>query len=256
MRLGRRFTTVRGSPRLAELRLADRTEFWTETDAQPPAVYGERWSHTDDRAWRSFDPYRSKLAAGIVRGWEGDLPAAGERWLYLGAASGTTASHVADLVGPDGAVYAIERSLRPFGRLLALAERWPSLLPILADARRPDSYTSLVPPVDGVYADIAQPDQAEIVIANARALLRRPGSRVLFALKTASMGREATAPEHLRRTEALLGGLVELERPVKLEPFHRAHFLVGGRAGAALFREPATRRAPPPHARSPERSRR
>ena len=33
--------------------------------------------------------------------------------LYLGAASGTTVSHVSDVVGPEGMVYAVEFSHRP-----------------------------------------------------------------------------------------------------------------------------------------------
>jgi fibrillarin-like rRNA methylase len=250
-----RFRPARRSPRLAEVAVGGRSEFWTETASEPPPVYGERWANVGPRAYRAFDPTRSKLAAGLLRGWEGDVPSASEKWLYLGAASGTTASHVADLVGPAGAVYAVERSVRPFARLLALAERWNSLLPILHDARSPAGYSALVPPVDGVYADIAQPDQVAIVLANARLLLRGSGGRVLVALKTASMGRERSPVEHLHVAEAELGAGIEPERPVKLDPFHRGHFLLGGRATARLFDGGVRPRARPPPARSPERRR-
>ncbi len=133
----RTFRPASDSPRLAILQRSDRTELWTETVGQAPPVYGERWTESDGRAYRSFEPTRSKLSAAIVKEWSGPVPATGESWLYLGAASGTTASHVADLVGPTGRVYALERSLRPFARLLALAERWPNLVPILGDAREP-----------------------------------------------------------------------------------------------------------------------
>ncbi|EQD27096.1 fibrillarin, partial [mine drainage metagenome] len=129
--------------------------YWIETLGSLPPTHGERWSAARGRTVRHFDPYRSKLAAALARGWEGDLPAAGERWLYLGAASGTTASFVADLVGSNGRVYAIEKSLRPFGRLISVAERWPNLLPILADARRPRDYVDWVPNVSGIYVDIS-----------------------------------------------------------------------------------------------------
>ncbi|HTT14941.1 MAG TPA: fibrillarin-like rRNA/tRNA 2'-O-methyltransferase [Thermoplasmata archaeon] len=256
MREARPFRPWKESPRLVEHPRRDRTELWTRTAAAPPAVYGERWSDAPGGPYRTFDPMRAKLAAAIVRGWEGDLPAERERWLYLGAASGTTASHVADLVGPDGAVYAVERSLRPFARLLALGERWPGLLPVLGDAREPRSYSALVPPADGLYADIAQPDQIAIVLSNARLLLRGAGAPVLIALKTASMGRDASAPEHLRRAEGELEPVLALERSVKLDPFHRGHYLVGGRARAALFDDgprPRARR-PPERSRGPRRS--
>jgi len=231
MRAASAFEPVEGSPRLFERTRADRRELWTEAVGDPPPVYGERWTEVADRRFRLFEPGRSKLSAAILRGWEGDLPAPGERWLYLGAASGTTASHVADLVGPEGRVYAIERSVRPFARLLALAERWPNLRPLLADARDPAAYLDLVPPVHGVYADIAQPDQLEIVLRNAELLCAGEGSRLLIALKTPSMGRGRSAPAHRERSERSLAERATLVPSVSLEPFHKGHFLIGGRWG-------------------------
>jgi fibrillarin-like pre-rRNA processing protein len=217
-----------GSPRLFS-RAAERgLDLWSETVGALPPVYGERWTSDGDRTLREFNAGRSKLAAGIVRGWRQPLPTVGERWLYLGAASGTTASHVADLVGPIGAVYAVERSPRTFARLLALARRWPNLLPILADARDPSSYGDLVPEVDGLYADVAQPDQIALVRANAELFLRGAGAAVVIALKTASLGRELTPSAHLARAERQLADQVRLEPSVRLDPIHRAHYLVGG----------------------------
>ena len=221
--------------RLHRLRRGDRTELWTEAVGSPPPVYGERWMEIGGRMCRSFDPTRSKLAAAITRGWSGDLPRIGERWIYLGAASGTTVSHVADLVGPSGRVYAVEKSLRPFARLYQLSERWPNLLPVLADARTPEDYADLVPPVDGLYADIAQPDQVEIVWRNASVYLRAEGRPVLMALKTASMGRNRPPASYLALAEEALESVVELEPSVRLDPFHRGHYFVGGRARRALF---------------------
>lgn len=231
------------SPRLAVRARGDRHELWTETCGSTPPVYGERWTAHLGRAFRSFEPARSKLAAGLARGWDGPLPAPGERWLYLGAATGTTASHVADLVGPEGRVYAVEKSVRPFARLLAVAERWPNLLPALGDARAPERYGDLVPIVDAIYADLAQPDQVELVVANARYFLReRPGT-IVVALKTSSMGRSVNASAHLRQAEALLAEKVELAPSVRLDPFYRSHYLVGGTVGSGDRHAP--RSSPP-----------
>ncbi len=227
---------TRNRSRLRSVRRDDRTELWTETVGSAPAVYGERWAEFDGRSFRSFEPTRSKLAAGIVRGWSGDLPKPGERWLYLGAASGSTASHVADLVGPTGRVYAVEKSLRPFYRLSRLSARWPNLAPVLADARDPEEYFDLVPAIDGVYADVAQPDQVEIVLRNAALYLDRQGAPIVLALKTASMGRERSAAAYRAQGEEALGACLDLEPSVRLEPFHRGHFLLGGSARAPLFR--------------------
>lgn len=240
-----------GSSRLLRTRREERVELWTETVGSPPPVYGERWNEKAGRLYRSFEPGRSKLAAALMNGWSGPLPKAGARWLYLGAASGSTASHVADLVGPEGRVYAVEKSLRPFARLYQLSNRWPNLLPILADARMPEEYLDLVPPVDGIYADIAQPDQVEIVRRNAATFLRGPGDAVILALKTASMGRGRSPAAYLAIGEEELDPFVELDRAVRLDPFHRAHFMVGGHSRRALFgaggSAPTTsRRAPRP----------
>jgi fibrillarin-like pre-rRNA processing protein len=233
------------SPRLYRRERGERSELWTETVGSPPPVYGERWTTVGGRTYRSFEPARSKLAAGLARGWDGPLPSAGERWLYLGAASGTTASHVADLLGSGGRLYAVERSLRPFARLLAVAERWPNLLPLLADARGPERYADVVPIIDGLYADIAQPDQVEIVLANARYFLRDGRGGLVVALKTSSMGRDAAAPAHLRRAEATLSAEFDLVPAVRLDPFYRSHYLIGGQLRGG--------RAGPPEARRPLR---
>jgi len=217
--------------------------YWVETLGSLPPTHGERWSAARGRTVRHFDPYRSKLAAAIARGWEGDLPAVGEHWLYLGAASGTTASFVADLVGPTGRVYAVERSLRPFGRLISAAERWPNLLPILADARRPREYVDWVPPVAGIYLDISQPDQVEILRENARFFLQDRG-RALVALKASSIERGVPPAQHARRAAEALAVEFRVGAPLSLAPFHRAHYFLDlNRSPASSDSGPSARRS-------------
>ena len=55
---------------------------------------------------------RSKLAASVLAGVDNIHIKPGCKVLYLGAASGTSVSHVSDIVGPTGAVYAVEFSHR------------------------------------------------------------------------------------------------------------------------------------------------
>jgi fibrillarin-like pre-rRNA processing protein len=253
MKPRRAFVPDRRSPRLVRATVGERTDLFTEAVGTFPSVYGERWVRAGGQSFRAFEPGRSKLSAGIVREWSGPIPTTGDRWLYLGAATGTTASHVADLVGPEGRVYAVERSPRPFARLLALAQRWPNLLPILADAREPRDFSGLVPPVNGVYADIAQPDQVAIVRANADLFLDSPRAAVLVALKTASMGRERDPAAHLAVAERELSGSVELVPSVRLDPFHRGHFLVGGGTRGAAVSGRARLRITPSRAPRPGR---
>lgn len=237
MKAPTRFLRLGRSERLWRRGSDDPPSYWTEALAEPPDVYGERTAVSEGKVLRRWDPGRSKLGAAIAKGWTEPLPRDGERWLYLGAATGTTASHVADLAGPGGVVYAVEKSVRPFARLLRLAERYPNLAPILSDARRPADYLGLVPPVDGLYVDIAQPDQVAIAIENARLYLEGDGA-LLLALKTASMGRARTAREHLEAAVGELGRGFELEATEPLEPFHKRHYLIGARPTRRLFHSP------------------
>ncbi|HYK92873.1 MAG TPA: fibrillarin-like rRNA/tRNA 2'-O-methyltransferase [Thermoplasmata archaeon] len=239
---------VRGHPRLFRSTEDGRPTYWTPGLGDPPEVYGERVVHREAGALRRWDPTRSKLGAALARGYDGPTPGPDEFWLYLGAATGTTASHVADLVGPRGAVFAVEKSLRSFSRLLRLADRYPNLLPLLADARECREYLPLVPPVDGLYADLAQPDQVAIVIENSQWFVK-PGGLILLALKTASMGRLRTPRAHLDSALTELDPLGRVEESIALEPFHKRHYLVSVRTKDGAL--PAVARGPRPRSDRP-----
>jgi len=57
--------------------------------------------------------------------------------LYLGAASGTTCSHVSDVIGPEGILYAVEFSARCGRDLISMAKKRNNVVPIIEDARKP-----------------------------------------------------------------------------------------------------------------------
>jgi fibrillarin-like pre-rRNA processing protein len=217
-------------------------EYYSRGLADPPSVRGERLRDFEGTIFRHWEPSRSKLAAALVIGWSGPLPMPDQRWLYLGAGAGTTAAHVADLVGSSGEVYGVEPSVRPFLRLLEVAERYPNLYPILGDARTPEGYGGSVPLVDGLYADVAQPDQGEIVGANAVAFLR-PGGIVLFVVKTASVARNVRPEPLLRRVLERLPADLELGPTLALDPFHRRHYLLAAVRQGGPLREEAPKPA-------------
>ncbi len=106
----------------------------------------------------------------------------GSKVLYLGAASGTSVSHVADIVGPTGTVYAVEFSHRSGRDLITMATHRTNVIPIIEDARHPLRYRMLVGMVDVIFADVAQPDQARIVGLNAHLFLKVDGG-VLVSVK-------------------------------------------------------------------------
>jgi len=133
--------------------------------------------------YRVWNPFRSKLAAGILGGLDNIFIAPGSKVLYLGAASGTSVSHVSDIVGPTGVVYAVEFSHRSGRDLIGLATKRTNIIPIVEDARHPMKYRMLVGMVDVIFADVAQPDQARIVGLNAHMFLKQGGGVVSFILR-------------------------------------------------------------------------
>ncbi|MFB6162990.1 MAG: fibrillarin-like rRNA/tRNA 2'-O-methyltransferase [Halococcoides sp.] len=169
-----------------------------------------------DGEWRAWDPDRSKLAAMVEAGL--DLPiAAGDPVLYLGAAAGTTASHVADIAP----TYAVEFAPRPARDLVAVARERNRLFPLLADARAPDSYAHVVEPVGTIVQDVATRDQAGVALAN-RQFLHDEG-RLALAIKARSVD-VASDPEAV--FEAVLADLREgyaiLDR-ARLDRHHDDH---------------------------------
>jgi fibrillarin-like pre-rRNA processing protein len=183
-------------------------------------VYGERILE----GYRLWDPFRSKLAALLLKGGGSGIRLSRDSSvLYLGAATGTTASHVSDIVA-GGMVYAVEFSPRAMRDLLLLCERRGNIVPILADAARPEDYCALVEPVDLIYQDVAQKNQAEIASLNCARYLK-PGGNLLLMLKTRSIDVMAS-PESVYLSEIKnLKGLDLLEA-TDLLPFHRDHWAV------------------------------
>ncbi len=177
-------------------------------------VYSERML-AGARVW---DPFRSKLAALYYSGTGVELTPE-MRVLYLGAANGTTVSHVADYTE---VVYAVEFAPRPMQDLLEVARRRSNIVPIMADASRPELYAPLVEAVDLLYQDVAQPDQAAILIRNC--VFLRPGGMAILMLKTRSVDIRKSPEEVFRDTIAELeaAGLTVVET-VWLSPYHKDH---------------------------------
>lgn len=153
----------------------------TENLVPGTQVYGERLVRAGGVEHRAWNPKRSKLAAAILKGMPWDLPR-DAAVLYLGAANGTTASHVSDIVaGEGGVVYAVEVSPRAMRDLLAVVEDRTNMVPILADAHRPGDYRRYVAGrVDLVYQDVAQRDQVGLFLKNVDAYLADGGRGVLM----------------------------------------------------------------------------
>lgn len=189
--------------------------------AKPMPVYGERiW-----QGYRIWDPTRSKLAALLLKlKSRPDLNLFPDsKVLYLGAATGTTVSHVSDMVN-GGLVYAVELSPRSMRDLLRLCEARENIVPILADAARPEMYCALVEPVDMIYQDVAQRNQAEIAMLNADRYLK-PGGCLVLMIKTRSIDVTASPKDVYESEINELDGVV-VQQSIDLLPYHHDHWAV------------------------------
>ncbi|PKY08583.1 Fibrillarin [Aspergillus campestris IBT 28561] len=202
------------------------------------AVYGEKRISVEGPAgdegavtkteYRVWNPFRSKLAAGILGGLDDIYMRPGSKVLYLGSASGTSVSHVADLVGPTGNVYAVEFSHRSGRDLIGMATHRTNVIPIVDDARHPLRYRMLVPMVDVIFADVAQPDQARIVGLNAHMFLKAEGG-VIVSIKANCIDSTAK-PEVVfaREVQKMRDEKIKPREQLTLEPFERDHCIVSG----------------------------
>jgi len=176
--------------------------------------------------YRVWNPFRSKLAAAVLGGVDDIWIKPGYKVLYLGAAAGTSVSHVSDIVGPTGCVYAVEFSHRPGRDLINMAKARTNVIPIIEDARHPLKYRMLVGMVDTIFADVAQPDQARIVALNAHYYLKNSGHAVISV--KASCIDSTAAPEAVFRREVskLQSENFKPLEQLTLEPYERDHAVV------------------------------
>jgi fibrillarin-like rRNA methylase len=194
-------------------------EEWLATVSQFP----EDAIAYEGRFYRLWSPATSKLSSMILKGMQ--VPLTPEsRVLYLGAASGTTVAHVSD-IATDGIVFAVEFAARPARDLLRAVMNRENVIPMIADARYPDRYPPFIDHVDFLYQDVAQPDQADIAIANADKYLTS-GGYALVAIKARSISVTADVREIFAKEIDRLAERFTVVEKVSLEPLHHDHMAV------------------------------
>jgi fibrillarin-like pre-rRNA processing protein len=191
-------------------------------------VYGERLLRHEGVEYRVWDAFRSKLAAAILKNLKTVPIKPSHRVLYLGAASGTTASHISDIVGEKGYVYCVEFAPRALRELVnnVCAYRL-NMSPILEDARFPEKYGMFIGGnVDDVYCDIAQPEQAKILADNADLFLKKSGW-IMIAVKAQSIDVTKEPSEvYKQEIKVLKNRGFRIEEVVHLEPYDIAHAMI------------------------------
>ena len=200
-------------------------------------VYGEKrvsvGEGSDKIEYRVWNPFRSKIGAAVLSGVESIHMEPGSKVLYLGAASGTTVSHVSDLVGPTGVVYAVEFSHRSGRDLLGMAKSRTNVIPIIEDARHPLKYRMLVGMCDVLFSDVAQPDQGRIVGLNAQHFLKT-GGHVVLSIKASCIDSTAKPEAVFAKEISKMKDLqIKPKSQTTLEPYERDHCVFTG-----VFRAP------------------
>ncbi len=190
-------------------------------------VYDETLLKIRGSEYRSWNPYRSKLAGAILKGeLSPDIIKDGDKVLYLGASTGTTISHVSDIVGSEGLVVGVELSAR-VGRdfLEHVAKARGNVIPFIADARETERFSGFGK-MDVVYCDIAQRDQTDIAIANAKEHLKKEARLILIVKARSIDGLKEPAQVFKEEAQKLRDAGFLVEKVVDLRPYDKDHALI------------------------------
>ncbi|MBN1544133.1 fibrillarin-like rRNA/tRNA 2'-O-methyltransferase [Candidatus Woesearchaeota archaeon] len=199
-----------------------RIVFVTKNLTPGKTVYGEETYKEGKDEYREWSLTRSKLGAALAKNISqlGIYP--GSKVLYLGASTGTTSSHVSDIAGNEGFVFAVDFAPRTTRELVYLCEQRKNMSPILGDARHPEQYVQYVTLVDAVFQDIAQRDQAEIFIKNCNAFLKKGGFGIL-AVKARSVDVAKKPKQVFNEVRAYLEKNITIVDYRELDPFEKDH---------------------------------
>ena len=184
-------------------------------------VYNEKIINKKGKQYRSWNPYRSKMAAALLKNLNIPIQK-NSKILYLGASTGTTVSHISDII-TDGRIYAVESSPVSFKKFSKLYHQRNNIIPILEDANHPDRYHPLVPKVDIIYQDISQRNQADIFTRNIKIFLKKNGKAYLM-VKARSID-VSSKPKKIYEIVAkqLQKNDIKIKDIVELRPYEKDH---------------------------------
>jgi len=189
-------------------------------------VYNEKLVQHKGSEYRIWNPFRSKLAAAIMNDLKNFPFNQKSDVLYLGVSTGTTISHISDIVNQGGTIFGIEHSSRVARDFLdRVASHRKNIVPIIQDARRPEEFFSVYKKVDIVYVDIAQPDQTNIAIENCRLYLKS-GGYLFLVIKTRSIDVVKDPKMVIKDEIKKLETLFEIKQTIDLHPYDKDHAMV------------------------------
>ncbi|MBI4438444.1 fibrillarin-like rRNA/tRNA 2'-O-methyltransferase [Candidatus Woesearchaeota archaeon] len=201
----------------------EKNRLYTESAHHGEAPFREQTINRNGKEYRNWEPRRSKLAASIMKGMECALGES-SKILYLGASHGYTVSFAAD-IAQKGAIYAIDFSPRVVRELVLLSERRTNIAPILADARKPETYYHYIEPCDILYQDVAQKDQAAIFMKNANLFLKKEGKAYL-AIKARSIDTTKEPKKIFKQARDEIETTMKVLDYKVLEPYQKDHCML------------------------------
>ncbi len=196
-------------------------KLFTKNMIKGESVYGERLKIIANEEYREWNPKKSKIGAALLK----NIPInfnQDSKILYLGASTGTTISHLSDII-TKGKIFGVEISPRMLTSLVFLAEKRKNIFPILANANHPEEYTDIATISDFVFEDVSQKNQIEILVKNCKVFLKEEGIAML-SLKTRSIDIKKSPKEIHKETLEELKKHFESVTAINLEPYEKDHY--------------------------------
>ncbi|HEC76380.1 MAG TPA: fibrillarin-like rRNA/tRNA 2'-O-methyltransferase [Thermoplasmatales archaeon] len=185
-------------------------------------VYNEKLVREGGKEYRSWNPYRSKIAGAILKGLKNFLIKPESRILYLGVANGTTASHFSD-IAKKGIIFGVETSFKPMKKFVKLCEERKNMIPILSDANHPEKYDAIVEEIDLIYQDISQRNQVEIFIKNMDKFDVQHG---ILMVKARSIDVSSPPKKIFEKVKKEIERYYEINETIKLSPYAKDHIAI------------------------------
>lgn len=203
----------------------DGNRLYTQNLTPGQSFFQEKLFRQNGQEYREWDPRHSKLATTILKGCTNIGIRKKDIILYLGVSHGYTASFISDIIGKEGLIFSIDPAPRVMRDLVFLSEVRQNIVPILADANKPEEYIDRISAVDIVYQDVSQKNQAEIFIKNCQIFLKKSGYGLL-AVKARSIDVKRRAKEIFIEVRKQLEAEFTVIDYRILEPYEKDHCMI------------------------------
>ncbi len=185
------------------------------------SFFEEKLFTFNNEEYRELNPTRSKFAAAVIKKISFNPIKEGSKILYLGASHGYTPSFLSDIVKNSGVLFCLDFAQRVVRDLLFICEKRENMIPILANANKPETYKNRITEVDIIYQDVAQKNQVEILFKNLQFLNNK--GYALIAIKSRSIDSTKAPHKIFKEVEEKLKEKLRIIDKRELAPFEKDH---------------------------------